>query len=182
MPGVSRTCAVMINSLESPVHMNLLEELRKRPVRLRLKRARPAAKLPPPLLECRWGQPFEELRKRPVRLRLKRARPAATLPPPLLECRSGQPFEELWKRPVRLRLKQARPAATLPRSSSLLRILFASGKSFGTALEPDRVSRQEPQYWHWQETGPTGVVPLHFCPPRIVSAWNQTALAERPLT
>ena len=61
LPGVSRTCAVMINSLENPVHMNLLEELRKRPVRLRLKRARPAAKLPPPLLECRSGQPFEEL-------------------------------------------------------------------------------------------------------------------------
>ena len=39
LPGVSRTCAVMINSLEIPVHMNLLEELRKRLVRLRLKRA-----------------------------------------------------------------------------------------------------------------------------------------------
>ena len=47
LPGVSRTCAVMINSLENPVHMNLLEELRKRPVRLRLKRARPAATLSP---------------------------------------------------------------------------------------------------------------------------------------
>ena len=67
LPGVSRTCAVMINSLENPVHMNLLEELRKQQVRLRLKRARPAAKLPPPLLECRSGQPFEELRKRLVR-------------------------------------------------------------------------------------------------------------------
>ena len=47
LPGVSRTCAVMTNSLENPVHMNLVEELRKRPVRLRLKQARPAAKLPP---------------------------------------------------------------------------------------------------------------------------------------
>ena len=61
LPGVSRTCAVMINSLENPVHMNLLEELRKRPVRLRLKRARPAAKLPPPVLACRSRQPYEEL-------------------------------------------------------------------------------------------------------------------------
>ena len=61
LPGVYRTCAVMINSLENPIHINLLEELQNRPVRLRLKRARPAAKLPPPLLECRSGQPFEEL-------------------------------------------------------------------------------------------------------------------------
>ena len=37
LPGVSRTCAVMINSLENPVHMNLLEELRKRPARLGLR-------------------------------------------------------------------------------------------------------------------------------------------------
>ena len=39
LPGVSSTCAVMINSLGNPVHMNLLEleELQKRPVRLRLK-------------------------------------------------------------------------------------------------------------------------------------------------
>ena len=28
LPGVSRTCAVMTNSLENPIHMNLLEELR----------------------------------------------------------------------------------------------------------------------------------------------------------
>ena len=61
LPGVSRTCAVMINSLENPIHMILLEELRKLPVRLRLKQARPAAKLPPPLLECRSRQPFVEL-------------------------------------------------------------------------------------------------------------------------
>ena len=32
LPGVSRTCAVMINSLENPIHTNLPEELRKRPV------------------------------------------------------------------------------------------------------------------------------------------------------
>ena len=49
MPGVSRTCAGMISSLEDPIRINLLEELRQRPARLRLKRARPAAKLPPPL-------------------------------------------------------------------------------------------------------------------------------------
>ena len=53
------TYEVMVNSLGNPIHMNLLEELRKLPVRLRLKRARSAAKLPP--LECRSGQPFEEL-------------------------------------------------------------------------------------------------------------------------
>ena len=49
LPRVSRTCAVKINSLENPIHVNLLE-LRKRQIRLRLKRlkrARPAAKLPP---------------------------------------------------------------------------------------------------------------------------------------
>ena len=57
MLGVSRTCAVMINSLENPIHINLLEVR----LRLRLKRACIAAKLPPPLLECRSGQPFEEL-------------------------------------------------------------------------------------------------------------------------
>ena len=61
LQGVSSTCAVMINNLENPIHLNLLEELGKRQVRLRLKRARPAAKLPPPLLECRLGQPVEEL-------------------------------------------------------------------------------------------------------------------------
>ena len=78
LPGVSRTCAVMIKCLETPIHINLLEEFRKRQVRLRLKRACQGAKLPPPYLKCRSGQPFEELRKRPVRLRLKRALPAAS--------------------------------------------------------------------------------------------------------
>ena len=34
--GVSSTCSVMINSLENPIHINLLEELQKRQVRLRL--------------------------------------------------------------------------------------------------------------------------------------------------
>ena len=37
LPGVSRTCAVMINSLENPAHMKPLEELRKQLARLRLK-------------------------------------------------------------------------------------------------------------------------------------------------
>ena len=36
-----------VDSLENPIRINLLEELRKRPARLRLKRARPAARLPP---------------------------------------------------------------------------------------------------------------------------------------
>ena len=55
--------AIIINSLENPIHVNLLEELRNRQVRLMLKQTRPAAKLPPPLLYslCRSGQPFEEL-------------------------------------------------------------------------------------------------------------------------
>ena len=51
----------MVNRLGNPIHINLLEELRKRQARLRLKLARQAAKLPPPLLECRSDQPFEEL-------------------------------------------------------------------------------------------------------------------------
>ena len=58
--AVSCTCTVMINSLETPIHINLLEDLRKQPVRLRLKQACPGAKLPPPLLECRLGQLFED--------------------------------------------------------------------------------------------------------------------------
>jgi hypothetical protein len=47
LPGVSRTCAAKINSLKNPIHTPRLDKLRKLPVRLRLKRARPAATLSP---------------------------------------------------------------------------------------------------------------------------------------
>ena len=70
------------------------------PARPRLKGARPAAQLPPPLLECRSAHRLRRYgatgkaqaqgsapgSERPARPRLKGARPAAQLPPPLLEC------------------------------------------------------------------------------------------------
>ena len=137
LPGMSRRCAVMINSLENPIHINLLEELRKRQVRLRLKRARTTAKLPPPLLECRSGQPFEEL----------------------WSDRQGLGSSEHAKQRsfFPLRHKLGYGSGTRPR--------WRTGTAILAGDQPHRV--------FFRST---------FVHQRYCTAWNQTALAERPLT
>ena len=80
MPGVSRTCTVMINSLENPIHINLLEELQKRQVRLRLKQARPA-ETSSLIIGVQIRPTVLGVMERPARLRLTQARPAVKLAP-----------------------------------------------------------------------------------------------------